>query len=575
MTGDHQHDQYEANADISAEHDREEVAPDASLGELLQVDPRELIIGANVRGQVGLDREFVRSIRDRGVREPIQVRRRTGDGALVVRKGKRRTLGAIEAGQGMVRVLVEPDVDPGEDDTAGQVERIVDQLEENLHRLGNSEVEEVAAHQQLLDLGLTAGQIARRTHTPVKRVKVTTAVARSEFAAAVLARYDIPLDRVAVIAEFDDGTEKGVEAIKALTVTAQSEPAQFEHVAQRLRDQREEQRLVAERVAELTAAGVRVVTEHTDHAVRISGLRPTAQDPSGTELTLEAHQDCPGHSATVDVRRSFGARGTTVTTSYLCTDPDGNGHIPRWDNSTATTGSGSGTRQPGPMSEAEKAERRRVIANNKDWDSATTVRRDWLQAAFLARKTAPKDAARFIATTLGRGGHDVRKAMESGHATAQELLGMDPVVTHGAPNPIALAADTASPTRATMLALAVLLGAAEQGTGRHSWRNPSPESRAYFTALRGWGYPLSPVEQLVLTLDTATTDGEPSTDAASDENQNGDAAPDTAETDTRIEADDDGHERSVGESEDASGAARDGGAEGRVIDGGEDTADVA
>ncbi|MCH6171304.1 hypothetical protein MMF94_36890 [Pseudonocardia alaniniphila] len=94
---------------------------------------------------------------------------------------------------------------------------------------------------------MTAGQIARRTHTPVKRVKVTTSVARSELAAAVLSRYDIPLDQVAVIAEFDDGSEKGVEAVKALTITAQTEPAQFDHVAQRLRDQREEQRLVAER----------------------------------------------------------------------------------------------------------------------------------------------------------------------------------------------------------------------------------------------------------------------------------------------------------------------------------------
>ena len=205
-----------------------------------------------------------------------------------------------------MRVLVEPDADPGEDDRGGQIERIVDQLEENQHRSGNTDAEEVAAHQQLLDLGLTAGQIARRTHTPAKRVKVTTSVARSELAAAVLTRYDIPLDQVAVIAEFDDGTEKGVEAVKALTVTAQSEPAQFEHVAQRLRDQREEQRLLAERVAELTAAGIRVVTEPADGASPISGLRPSAQDPSGTELTAEAHQDCPGHAACVDGSTQLG-----------------------------------------------------------------------------------------------------------------------------------------------------------------------------------------------------------------------------------------------------------------------------
>ncbi len=34
----------------------------------------------------------------------------------------------------------------------------------------------------------------------------------------------------------------------------------------------------------------------------------------------------------------------------------------------------------GKVSEEDKAERRRVIANNRDWDSASTVRRDWLRA---------------------------------------------------------------------------------------------------------------------------------------------------------------------------------------------------
>jgi ParB family chromosome partitioning protein len=91
---------------------------------------------------------------------------------------------------------------------------------------------------------------------------------------------------------------------------------------------------------------------------------------------------------------------------------------------------------------------------------------------------------------------------------------MDSAAGFGSPNPIAVAAETASSARATMLALAVLLGAVEQGTGRHSWRNPSAETRAYFTALQGWGYPLSPVEQLALTPDGAPGDEELTADAA-------------------------------------------------------------
>jgi ParB family chromosome partitioning protein len=129
--------------------------------------------------------------------------------------------------------------------------------------------------------------------------------------------------------------------------------------------------------------------------------------------------------------------------------------------------------------------------------------------------------------------------MESGHCTARELLGMDSAAGFGSPNPIAVAAETASSARATMLALAVLLGAVEQGTGRHSWRNPSGETRAYFTALQGWGYPLSPVEQLVLTPDIATVDEESTADAASGEVQHGDDADAAmAQPDTQNEPED-------------------------------------
>src|SRR4051812_16036156 len=101
---DPQLDQHEIHSDPAVELHASD--SDYPLGELLQADPRELIVGPNVRGQVVLDQGFVRSIRERGVREPIQVRRRAGDGALVVRKGKRRTLVAVEAGLDWVRVLV-------------------------------------------------------------------------------------------------------------------------------------------------------------------------------------------------------------------------------------------------------------------------------------------------------------------------------------------------------------------------------------------------------------------------------------------------------------------------------------
>jgi ParB family chromosome partitioning protein len=516
-------------------HEAEQLAavPDEPVGELLHVDPASLVIGTNTRLDPRLDKDFIRSVRDRGVREPIIARRRD-DGALVVRKGKRRTLAAVETGRPLVRVLVEPEPEPVEPAATDDVERIIDQLEENGQRLGNTDAELVAAHQQLLDLGLTAGQIARRTHVSTKAVKVTTTVARSELAAAVLARYDIPLDQAAVIAEFDDGSPDGVEAVKVLTVAAQKEPQQFDHVAQRLRDQRDDLRLVAERRAELIDSGLRVLDPDEDGptGVLISGLRPAVDDPSGTELTPELHASCPGHAADVEIRRGFD-RVPHVQTRYWCTDPDGNGHKARWDRVTVSGGlNGPGERRAGPMTDEEKAERRTTIANNKAWESATTVRLGWLRR-FCTRKTPPKDAAVFIADTLIASGHDLRRALETQNPLARDLLGLPvaPVRYPPAPDPAAEAIRTSSPARATMISLAVLLGAAEAATSRDSWRNATGDTRTYFATLVGWGYQLSEVEQLVLgPADGAAQAGEPTDDpeaaTAVDESPAGEPATD-------------------------------------------------
>ncbi|WP_298800410.1 chromosome partitioning protein ParB [uncultured Pseudonocardia sp.] len=499
-----------------------------AVGELAWADPRTLIVGINIRGEVRLDRHFVRDIAERGVREPITVRRRD-DGALVVRKGKRRTLGAIEAGCALVRVFIEPEPDPADPatgdgavmDAAAQIERIVDQLGENHHRAATSEADEVRAHQQLLDLGLSAGQIARRTHVPTARVKATTAVARSDVAAAVLARYELTLDQAAVVADFDDGTEGGREAVKALTVTAKSDPAQFAHVAQQLLDQRAEAALHAARVKELTAAGTALLPdpdERPDGApapVRLRELRPSAADPSGTELTEQGHRDCPGHAAQVSVVRGWRGEDPQVRTEWWCVDPDQYGHTSRYDRNPD---GGGGSRQPGPMTEQEKAVRRRVVANNKAWDSAAIVRRKWLRE-FLARKSAPKDAAGYIAVTLAGGSHDVRKAMEAAHPTACTLLGLPAPAGYysGTPSPLLGALEGAGTARLTMVTLAVLLGAAEDGTSRNSWRRPTGDTRRYFTQLATWGYGLAAVEQLVNNPDPGTaTDTDPGPDPTAD-----------------------------------------------------------
>lgn len=462
--------------------------------ELVMVDPAVLVVDRNVRADTALDRGFVASIRDHGVRQAILARRRE-DGALVVRHGHRRALAAVQVGLATVRVIVEPGT-PGtdeRDDAGAEVERIVDQLGENTHRSGLTDADEVTAHQQLLDLGLTAGQIARRTHTPRKRAAATTTVAASKLAVAAMSRYELTLDQAVVLAEFDDDTD----AVTHLLATIKTQPDQFAHVTQRLRDDRTDTALVAQKQAELTDAGVRVLTEvSTDPgagqeatSMRLTALRPTAESPSGTALPAEDHAGCPGHAATVRVRRFYNQE-PQAEVEYWCTDPTTH-HAARWDTITGPArGSGAAIETGDEQSqqaaaEAARVQRRRVIANNKAWDSATVVRREWLQT-LLRRRTAPKDALRYVVTVLADAPHDLRRAMEAGHPTACELLGMAPLgsVYRGRTNPIAAAAQRAGVPQLTLHALAIVLGAGEDGTTRDTWRNPTAHNRAYFTTLR-------------------------------------------------------------------------------------------
>ena len=153
------------------------------------------------------------------------------------------------------------------------------------------------------------------------------------------------------------------------------------------------------------------------------------------------------------------------------------------------------------MSDRQKTERREVIANNRAWASAQTVRRSWLQT-FLARRTPPKDAPQWIAVTLASSTHEIRRAMEGGHTLACQLLGVKVdgwSAWGGGPHPMEQLAAAATPARAGMLTLGLLLAGIESTLDRYSWRNPTRTTRSYLTAIERWGYPLSDVERLAAT----------------------------------------------------------------------------
>jgi ParB family chromosome partitioning protein len=73
-----------------------------------QVDPASLLVDVNVWTETVADQDFVASVKDLGILQPIRAVR-TADGALRVEFGHRRTLAAIEAGLESVPVLVVAD----------------------------------------------------------------------------------------------------------------------------------------------------------------------------------------------------------------------------------------------------------------------------------------------------------------------------------------------------------------------------------------------------------------------------------------------------------------------------------
>ncbi|BBZ70788.1 hypothetical protein [Mycobacterium paraseoulense] len=116
----------------------------------------------------------------------------------------------------------------------------------------------------------------------------------------------------------------------------------------------------------------------------------------------------------------------------------------------------------------------------------------------MARKTAPKGAAIFIADCLARDSYLLtnNKALD----TAGELLGVDSGQAVGK-----LVADLPAngDGRAQVIMLALVLGALESRTPKDAWRNSVSEwghhigSGEYLRWLAENDYPLAPVEEIV------------------------------------------------------------------------------
>jgi ParB family transcriptional regulator, chromosome partitioning protein len=169
------------------------------------------------------------------------------------------------------------------------------------------------------------------------------------------------------------------------------------------------------------------------------------------------------------------------------------------------TGNGPERKRAADMTDDEraaaKAERRNVIESNKAWKAATTVRRDWLTHTFAHRKTAPAGAEAYLAQVVTEGwGHEraTSDALTLAGFPARENA--DPwTATAEQRQAITDALATATPKRALQIGLAVAVAMWETRTHPNTWRASDEQTVLTLTRLQEWGYPISDVEQRILT----------------------------------------------------------------------------
>lgn len=440
----------------------------ATLGIIEHIDPAQIEVETNIRTTVKLDPVFLVSIREYGVLTPVGCRRNE-DGTVILRTGQRRVLAACEVGLTAIPAYIVE----GDETT---VTRLLEQFAENEHRASLTEPERATVFQQLAFEGLTVPQIAKRTGVKKTVVEAGITVANSEFAAKIATKHAVTLDHAAAILEFEDDPN----VVKSLVQYAEGAPEQFLHEVQRQRDDRARRQAVEAEQEALREQGFTILDrapfygekEYTsiDDLVTRDG-NPVAVDDLGgiTDKYAVVHSAWDGVTSDVYMRevKAYGFKKKPAS------------------------GSASG-----PMTDEQKAERKVLIANNKAWISAEVVRREWL-AGFLGRKTLPKDAAHFVATALTAHRTSVASGLSGGNRLAATLLGLDAQDSEWGQSPIDPIAES-QPARAGHLTLAVVLGAIEANTGKHTWRQPPRAARVYFAQIAAWGYPLSEVEQIVV-----------------------------------------------------------------------------
>ena len=436
---------------------------------LEMLDPATMTVDVNVRRDAALTADFVASIAEHGVMEPV-IAHRKDDGTVHVLMGQRRTRAAVEAGRPLIPVMII--------DSPEEAERIVTQVVENIQRAELTEADEAEAYHQLSLIGVSAAAIAKKTGRMKSSVESALKAKSSDAGAAALGK-GWSIDEALLMAEFE-GDEEATEELESVI---RDEPDQLHHVAQRLRDRRESAAALAALTAELVAQG-KTIVDDAGHYADEDNLYVTAAKRADGEPATE--EDANAVLITTDYRGEH--RTHAVIAKWKDT-----GFAPKYERYD-----GGQQQQKGPMTEDQKAERKTLIERNKAMLSAEVVRRDFV-TGLLAKKQAPKGWQYFTVHALTHhpetvSGYDgkVAAGMVGAKVDDTDRWGWNPLRDHVAK----------SAARPEFSMIALVCAGYEKTMAKDSWRSPSQTHRDYLSQLVAWGYTVSEVEKIILDSGT-------------------------------------------------------------------------
>ncbi|MEW1857485.1 ParB/RepB/Spo0J family partition protein [Pseudarthrobacter oxydans] len=436
---------------------------------LEMLDPATLTVDNNVRKDAALTPDFIASIKEHGVMEPV-IAHRKDDGTVHVLMGQRRTRAAVEAGRGSIPVMII--------ESPEEAERIVTQVVENIQRAELTEADEAEAYHQLSLIGVSAGTIAKKTGRTKTTVESALKAKSSDAGAAALGK-GWSIEEALIMAEFE-GSQEATEELESVIM---DEPDQLLHVAQLLRDRRESAAALAALIEELEAAG-KTIVEDAGHYADEENLYVSAATRADGEPATD--EDANAYVISTDYRGQHNAKPAITGWKDLGFTPS----YERYD--------GGRQAQKGPMTEEQKAERKTLIERNKAMLSATTVRREFVKN-LLARKQAPKGWQYFTVHAITHhsetaSGYDGKVAAEMAGAKVEEsnAWAWNPLRDH-------VATTTARPEFSL---IALVCAGYEKTIAKDSWRSPSETHRDYLKQLVLWGYTASEVENIILDSGT-------------------------------------------------------------------------